>query len=124
MTGLIILLTACSSTPEEIESLDKTLKTYEKTLRWIGIDQINAFLKKEKQINFSDRERKRLKNIQVTGYRTVTTNATTSKASHVVEIRYFNQEYAIERTITDRQKWEYDKEEERWYLVSTIPRFR
>ena len=118
-TGIV---SGCAGVPSEIESLDKTLKAYERTLRWSNMDQANAFLKKK--VSFSPQERRRLKGIQVTGYRIITSEASTKKASQVVEIRYFNELYAVERTITDQQKWEYDEEEERWYLVSRLPRFK
>ena len=119
VTGIV---SGCAGVPSEIESLDKTLKAYERTLRWASMDQANLYLKDK--VTFSERERKRLKGIQVTGYRIITSEASTKKASQVVEIRYFNELYAVERTITDQQKWEYDEEEERWYLVSRLPRFK
>ena len=41
----------------------------------------------------------------------------------LVDIQYYRMRNVTVRTITDLQKWEYDKERERWYLLSDLPRF-
>jgi hypothetical protein len=119
--SLVALLSACSFS-DELDSLDKTLRAYEHSLRWSRLELVAQYYKEP--VKFSEREKERLKKIQVTAYKVLSTNASKTKARQVVEIRYFNSEYAIERELTDVQQWEYDPELERWSLVSPFPRFK
>ena len=38
-----------------------------------------------------------------------------------VEIRMFNKNRAVERTVIDQQEWRYNSERERWFLHSGLP---
>jgi len=38
-----------------------------------------------------------------------------------VEIRLFNRNQAVERSLIDQQEWRYDAERERWFLHSGLP---
>ena len=42
-------------------------------------------------------------------------------ARQQVEIKMFNANQAVERTILDEQEWRYDKESKRWLLHSGLP---
>ncbi len=119
--SLVVLLSACAMS-DELESLDKTMRAYEHSLRWSRLELVGEYYKEP--VVFSEREKEYLKNIQVTRYKVLTTDASKTEARQVVEIRYFNNEYAIERELTDVQKWKYDPEAERWLLVSSFPKFK
>ena len=121
IVSLIMLLSACAA-PDELESLDKTLQAYEHSLRWSRLELVGQYYKEP--VIFTPEEKTRLKKIQVTSYKVLSSNASKTKARQVVEIRYFNNEYAIEREITDIQSWEYDPETEHWSLTSTFPKFK
>ena len=41
-------------------------------------------------------------------------------ARQVVEIKMFNKQQAVERTIIDEQEWRYDEERQRWVLHSWL----
>jgi hypothetical protein len=41
----------------------------------------------------------------------------------IVDFQYYRMSNVTVRTITDGQKWEYDEEKERWYLLSELPNF-
>ena len=41
----------------------------------------------------------------------------------MVEIRYYDENFAKEHTITDNQKWIYDDDLSRWALTSELPEF-
>lgn len=120
--GLALLLSACNSLPEELQQLDKTLKAYEHSIRWSRLELATQYYKDPPE--FSRRDKEHLKNIKVTGYKVMNTSADVDEAIQIVEIRYFNTNNAVERTITDTQKWQYDKKAERWSLVSAFPEFR
>jgi len=76
------------------------------------------------QMNFLPNAIKNLKKIQVNGYRILSRTTTKEGVDQVVEIKYTKDASVVVRTITDAQKWIYDKEEERWYLTSKIPKFK
>lgn len=120
--GLALLLSACSTTPSELEDLDKVLQAYEHSMRWSRLDLVGQYYREPPE--FSRREKARLKNIKVTGYRVMDITASKTEAIQLVEIRYFNTNNAVEREIADTQKWEYDKQAERWALTSDFPEFR
>jgi hypothetical protein len=126
MVALITLLgTACGGVSERAETLDTITRAYEKHLRWGKFDEAQVFRKGEQHF-LTNSERRRLQNIRVTGYDILSTqfSADQSTAEMMVRIRYFNDEYAIEKTFIDRQKWEYDKASGNWFLVTPIPSFR
>jgi len=119
---LLGILNACATQSDIQRHLDDTLRAYERALRWEGLDKAAGFQKNPQTI--SDRERRRLKHIQITAYNILSASYTPAKATQLVEIRYYNDLNAVERTYTDRQTWEYDKDRQRWYLVSPLPRLK
>ena len=120
--GLALLLSACSTTPGEIEALDKVLRAYEHSMRWSRLELAGQYYKEPPL--FSKRDKQRLKNINVTSYKVMDLNASTTEAIQRVEIRYFNNNTAVEKEFTDIQKWEYDPEAELWKLTSEFPEFK
>lgn len=123
--GLLLLLaglTACATESDIQRSLDDTLRAYERALRWEGLDKAAGFQKHPQTIG--ERERRRLKHIQITGYNILSASYRPDRATQLVEIRYYNDLNAVERTYTDRQVWEYDKKQQRWYLTSPLPRLK
>jgi len=121
---LIMQLSACASTPEELETLDKTLESYERLMRWGSYTAAVAFQEKPKDLQ--DWERHQLKNIRVTSYRMISQDVAPdySAATIIVDIRYYFASSQIERVYTDRQQWKYIKESEKWYLTSQFPKFK
>ena len=67
-----------------------------------------------------------LKRIRVTAYDVLNTSISEdhNEARVTVEIRYYDEERMSEITLTDRQTWKYDEEEEYWYLASPLPAFQ
>ena len=68
----------------------------------------------------------RLKRFRVTSYETLNTvlNEDETRATIIVQIRYYDEERMKEVTLTDRQSWEYDSELGQWFLDSPLPAFR
>ena len=60
-----LLLAGCASVPEELDTLDTTLKNYEKAMLWSEYDYI---LSSHKGQNMSPRQHEQLKSIKVTNY--------------------------------------------------------
>lgn len=120
----ILNLSSCSFTPEAFDSLDKTLKAYEKAIRWQDYKFARVF--QLKPVDISDFQRQRLKSIRVTSYKVIhkVIAHDFSKTDIIVDIRYYQDSSAVERVLTDRQKWIYDAEADRWQLDSPFPDFK
>ena len=118
-----LLLSACATTSARMDSLDRTLKDYDRAIRWGQFDAVYAFRKWE------DDQRpvapKSLQNLRVTQYKVLSSDLSIDKLSYtqVVKIHYYLLDSPRERQVTDRQKWKYDEEQKRWWLISEIPAF-
>jgi len=117
-------LSSCSYTPEALESLDKTIKAYERAIRWRDFNFARALIKNPKEI--SDFTRQRLQNIRVTSYKVINKIITPdySKTNLIVDIRYYYDNSVVERVITDRQTWIHDENLNRWQLETPFPDFK
>lgn len=125
LVAIITLSTGCAGVSERAKSLDLITRSYEKHLRWGKFEEARAFRAGPQQY-LTNRERRRLQNIHVTGYDLINSSvsADQSNAILMVRIRYVNDNDAIERTFIDRQTWHYDQKLNRWVLESPIPSFR
>ncbi len=119
-----LVLSACSTTPTELETLDETLQSYERAIRWGDFPTAFVFQKEPKAI--PDWERHALRGIRVTSYRTINkeVNPEMTEAKIMVDIRYYFDNSARERVLTDRQVWSYNKSSERWLLDTSFPKFK
>ena len=122
MPLVLLGLFACAA-QEQQRHFDETAFAFERALRWQTLDDAAAFQKNPQSI--SPAQRARMKHIKLTGYDLIRTTALSpDKVRQVVEIRYYNENRAIERTRTIELEWEYDPELERWVLLSPLPEFR
>jgi len=122
---LFSVVAACATTPDEIKLLDKSFMLYEHALRWQDYDLVIGFHKSEQE-TLTDVKRRQLKKYRVTGYNVVYTKIEpdNKSAKQVVEIKYYNEEYAVVRDLTVNQNWEYDDEKVRWQINNPLPQFR
>ena len=121
----LILTASCSSVPAEFEQLDRTMFAYERALRWQNYDTVIAFHKNEYQ-NLTQEKRKFLKKFRVTAYDEVYRKLENEgqSATQVVEIKYYNNEYAVIKNMTLKNQWTYDKTSGRWFLTNPLPAFK
>ncbi len=101
-------------------SLDDSLSMYEKAIRWSAFDKASNYLKQSGNVDFSNFE-----GVQVTSYQPMGRDISDDgqRIEENVRIQYIYQQDQIERSLIDHQVWEYDEEEDRWYLMSTLPHF-
>ena len=117
----LLLLAACAS-QEQQRHFDETAFAFERAIRWQTLDDAAAFQKEPQSI--SPRTRALMKQVKVTGYDVVRTLPVgENKVRQVVEIRYYHENRAIERSRTVELEWEYAPEKKRWFLVSPLPVF-
>lgn len=118
-----LVLGACATTADKADKLERTVRGYEKALRWAKFDMAYSYFKwdsGEQPVVPKD-----LKLIRITTYRIANRNfdEEAMTASQVVTIRYYNQSDLRERELEDHQKWKYFHDEKRWYLISKPPEF-
>lgn len=124
LTLLAFLLTACAASKQE-KGLDLTLLEYEKSIRWSQWDAAVEFLAPEfLETNApTPLDLDRLRLFRVTAYeiRSAVPFNGGLGFRQTVEIRLFNRNQAIERSVRDTQEWKYDVDLERWFLHSGLP---
>ena len=129
LTNLLIALAvaalaACIPNPVE-KSRGETFKQYETIVRWSQWDAAADFIAPEYLVEhpITRLELDRLRLFRVTAY-TVRSTAMFDEgltARRVVEVKLFNANQAIERTIIDEQEWRYHEDVKRWLLHSGLP---
>ena len=124
-SGLMLLVSACAVTPDELELLDKSFMAYERALRWQDYDLVIGFHKNE-QKKLTPEKRKYLKQFRVTGYNVVHSNVEVDNkhAKQIIELKYYNIEVATLKEITVQNQWEYDDKTFRWQLTNDFPDFK
>ena len=124
---LILLMMGCASLGGEKENwmkFDETSRSYLLALRWGEFEAAYGFRKPPSAIDkvpdFQD-----LSDVKVTSYRVKQTIISEDEmiVMQIVDFQYYRMRDVTVRTITDPQKWEYDKQKERWYLLSDFPNF-
>jgi len=122
LAGLFLLLSACASDSTKNRTFEATMRNYEQIIRWGDLEKANEYLKEP--ADFSLERHENLKKVQVNGYSVLSRTITDKGLDQVVEIKYTKDASVVLRTIIDVQKWVYDEDEERWYLISKIPKFK
>jgi hypothetical protein len=102
------------------------LRGYATAVRWnewdLAFEYLSPKLLADKPL--SELEHERLKQIRVTGYdEVIQRKVSKTLFEQTVDIRLINVHTQAERTIRDRQRWEYDPQLKRWWLVSGLPDF-
>lgn len=120
---LIGTFSACAVSPDEMELLDKSTRSYERAIRWGEFARAKSFHKKSPVL--PDFERRRMKNYRVTNY-TVLQNDTPNKFNSylLVEIKFYKNDRPVIKSITVKQHWKRDEGSQLWYLDSEFPVFK
>jgi hypothetical protein len=110
---------------KQLDTFEKTTDSYELAIRWGYYEMAYKFIRikdNEKHAPAFDR----FEDIKVTSYEIQRINVSENKQSamQTVEIQYYKINQMIQKTLIDRQSWEYDVTEQKWYLHSGLPDFR
>jgi hypothetical protein len=120
----LCLFPACSSNQAE-KNRAEAFRQYESMVRWsqwdAAVEFIAADYLKEHPVSRLDMDRLRL--FRVTQYtpRSIELYDGGMAARQTVEIRLFNINQAVERTLIDEQDWHYNADRQRWELHSGLP---
>jgi hypothetical protein len=124
LTILALAAAACSANQID-KNRSEVLKQYETLVRWSQWDAAAAFIAPEylEQHPISRLELDRLRLFRVTQYtlRSARPENDGMTMRQSVEIRLFNTNQAVERTIMDEQEWRYDQVSKSWRLYSGLP---
>ena len=116
-------LFSCAISPDEMELLDTSVRSYERAIRWGEFGRAKSFHKSDPAL--SDIERRRLKLYRVTDYATLQNDTPDRHNSYLfVEIKYYKNDHPVIKSITVKQHWKRDKEGKIWYLDSAFPKFK
>lgn len=121
---IAVVLVGCPSNQVD-KSRGETFKQYETIIRWSQWDAAADFIAPEylaeHPVTRLDMDRLRL--FRVTAYTIRSTGVYDEgmTARQVVEIKMFNANQAVERTIIDEQEWRYHENVKRWLLHSGLP---
>jgi hypothetical protein len=120
----VLALVACTANPAE-KSRSEAFKQYETIIRWSQWDAAADFISLEYQEEhpITRLEMDRLRLFRVTSYTLRSTGVFDEgmTARQTVEIKMFNSQQAVERTVIDEQEWRYNEERKRWLLHSGLP---
>ena len=124
---LMLLLMGCASLDLEKgrwQKFDQTSKAYLLSYRWGDYDLVYGF-RKPPNPNEEAPDVQDLSDLRVTSYKVKQTIMSEDETVviQIVDFEYYRTRNVTLRTLTDRQRWEYDEEKERWYLTSDLPRF-
>lgn len=123
----ILLLIGCATFKEQqkVSALDTATDNYKDAITW-GDYNIAAKYRKNQGAQGLSWNFRELKKVKVTSYeilyRSVSDN--NLQAQQTVEIKYYNIQNMIEKTLVDEQVWEYDEKEKAWYLQGDFPQFQ
>lgn len=127
---ILVFMLACAMLSACMPSqVDKTrgeaFRKYETLVRWSQWDAAAEFIAPEylEEHPITRLEMDRLRLFRVTAYTVRSTGIFDDglTARQVVEIRMFNSNQAVERTIMDEQEWRYDEQRKAWLLWSGLP---
>ena len=124
---LMVLFVGCAGLDLEKKNwkkFDQTSKAYLLSYRWGDYDLVYGFRKPPK-INEEAPNVQDYSDLRVTSYKVKQTIMSEDETVviQIVDFEYYRTRDITLRTLTDRQRWEYDEEKERWYLTSDMPSF-
>jgi hypothetical protein len=124
---LVLLIVGCAKieVQKQMNLFDESIRAYDRAFRWGEYEEAFSYKK------VSDKDNRlpdfaEYRQIQVTSYkvkRTIVDENSFSRVMRIVEIQYYRKNNVTVKNLIDRQKWEYNEEMNRWYLISDLPVF-
>jgi len=113
-----LLLGACATQGKMMDNLNKTLRGYEKAVRWAKFDAAYSYHKWN-----ADQEASipaNMENIRVTKYESSSQRFDQQKLvmKQIITLHFYNTGDLRERSLKHHHEWKYFPENERWYLIS------
>ena len=126
LVAALALLAGCAS-DKRSDSLTTTLMRYGSAIRWGDFTTAQAFVDPDYAAAhpISSIEQGRLAQLRVTSYDEGGGPQAEGKNEvvQVVQVSVVNLNTQAERSIVDRQRWHYDREKNKWHLMTGLPDF-
>lgn len=121
---ITLLLGACATTADTMDSLNTALRGYEKAVRWAEYEAAYSYHKWEGDVQPSIP--KDIENFRVTKYETFGEkfNNKDMVMKQTIRLHYYNTETQREKSLKHPQEWKFYPESKRWYLISEPLTFR
>ncbi|MEJ2728491.1 MAG: hypothetical protein P8185_08270 [Deltaproteobacteria bacterium] len=124
---LTLLLMGCAGLDmgkENWKKFEDTSRAYLMALRWGEYETAYGF-KRPPNIDDEIPDFHDLRDVRVASHRVKQTIISEDQMTvkQIVDFQYYRMRNVTVKTITDRQKWEYDEGKKRWYLISDLPNF-
>jgi len=125
--ALALLALAGCATDKRNQALNTTLMNYAAAIRWGDFPGAQSFVDKDYAAEhpMSSIDQGRLQQLRVTGYDEGAGPRPDGDDDvvQVVQINVVNINTQAERSIVDRQRWHYDREKNKWTLMTGLPDF-
>lgn len=116
-------LTSCAVSPDPMQMLDSSVRSYERAIRWGDFQRAKSFHKNSPVL--SDLERRRLQFYRITGYDVMQHSTPDEFNSHMlVEIKYYKNDMPVIKSVMQKLHWKRDKDSKVWYLDTPFPNFK
>ena len=116
-------LAGCASTGKQMSELERAQYAWSAAIRWGDfegawnlVDPAYRDARPMTELQFE-----RYKQVQVSHYRELASNAGETSALREIEIGVINRNTLAERTVRYRERWRYDEEAKTWWLTSGLP---
>ena len=116
-----LFLVGCATSSDRQFSLNQTLLSYEKAYRWGEFGSLLSFRKDNDEKDMDTI--RRYDDLRISGYQTKRSLPSNDNRQLLidVEISYFQTNDNRIKTVLDKQRWEYDDDAQRWYIISPLP---
>ena len=123
---VMLCLAACAGNATKPNLRELTLKNSGAAVRWNDFDVAWSFVEPAVRADrpLTDLERERYRQFQVVSYEVLNSQVSPDGRllEQTVEIRVVNKNTQYERTVLDHQRWSFDANVKRWWLISGLPK--
>lgn len=122
-----LMLAACATQSSLTESLDRSVKAYNRMVRWHELENaVMSYADTDlREVSLQKAEVLKKQGISITDFRILSTRYIPEKNTGdvVAEFDYFMLPSTRVKTVTHRQEWLYLKESKSWKLKNSLPAF-
>ena len=125
LAWLLVLLTACASTPDRGDALREAQYAWSAAIRWGDIDGAWSLVDPEYRAAhpLTSLELERYKQVQVSRYHDLGSQVSGDRATREVQIGVVNRNTLVQREARYLEQWRSDAEADRWWNTGGLPDF-
>jgi len=124
---LLMLVASCASVIDmkKMERFEKVSHAYELAIRWSDFEMASSFIKNQEDPDLAA-QIEHLKQYKVTSYEVKRFLPSAEKSQILVfaDVQYFKKDGLIVKNYSPRQLWNFDPDQENWFLTSGLPDFK